>query len=92
MISKLNKSRMCFCYGKLIDNNTYDDSYILGLDIACHYCTIDSCNYYDEKGSDNRRCFRYLSNTTHFDCILYCGMDTNTESRKRDLLYHSRSI
>ena len=93
MVSKLNRSKVSFCYSKLMDNNFHDDSYVLGSSKACYYCRLDQiCNYFDEKGNDNRRCFRYLSNGTAFDCILYCPVETNEQSRIRNLLFHSMTI
>lgn len=93
MTSKLNECQVCFCYGKKDNENKYNDSYILGYDKVCHYCKLSTvCNYCDEEGHDNRRCFRYLSNGTQFKCILYSIKGTNTDSRKRDLFFHSKII
>lgn len=93
MVSKLNRSKMSFCYGKLTDKNFYDDKYILGLSKACDYCNLDQiCNYYDKEGNDNRRCFRFFSNGTSFECILYCTIETHAQSRIRNTLFHSITI
>ena len=93
MTSRLNRSNICFCYGRVDDNNIYDDRSILGSDIACSYCLLGPrCKYYDEQGHDNRRCLRYLSYGTRFVCVLYCGMGTDDETRKRNILFRSQKI
>ena len=93
MPSRLNKSVVCFCNGKINDYNIYDDSYTLRYNKVCHYCSLNQkCNYFDIKGNDNRRCFRYLSNGTEYDCILYSSADIYTRSRQGDLLFNSRKI
>lgn len=93
MTSKLRQSKIGICYGRVNDNNYYDDSYMLGGDPICHNCSLRSeCNYYDKEGSDNRRCFRYLSKGTTFRCILFIAMNRDYQSFKRDLIIHSRKV
>lgn len=92
MTSNLNKSKLGYCYGRINDDNIYDDSSVLNTDNICDYCRETlSCNYRDEKCKDNRRCFRYLSSGSRCECILFC--DTNDTSRtvKRQLLFYGKT-
>lgn len=92
MTSKLNKSKLGYCYSRVNDDNIYDDSSILNADNICDYCKSTlTCNYRDEKGIDNRRCFRYLTNGSRCDCILFCDIGDGARTVKRCLLFHGKT-